>query len=66
MSTPGLAYSVTWPTHPDLTTATDAERDLDDWYRNQHLDMLSMVRGYVRSTRYRLVRGLVEYPGVRE
>lgn len=29
------------------------EEDLDAWYRKQHLDMLSMCRGYVRSTRYR-------------
>lgn len=29
------------------------EDDLDAWYRKQHLDMLSMCRGYRRSTRYR-------------
>ena len=28
------------------------EADLDAWYRKQHLDMLSMCRGYRRSTRY--------------
>jgi len=33
-------------------TGTDAE--LDDWYRKQHLDMLSMVQGYRRSTRWKL------------
>lgn len=32
---------------------TEAEADLDAWYRKQHLDMLSMCRGYRRSTRYR-------------
>lgn len=31
----------------------EAEADLDAWYRKQHLDMLSMCRGYRRSTRYR-------------
>ncbi|KAE9971890.1 hypothetical protein BLS_003330 [Venturia inaequalis] len=28
------------------------EGELDDWYRRQHLDMLSMIKGYHRSTRY--------------
>ncbi|KAK0650828.1 hypothetical protein DIS24_g6418 [Lasiodiplodia hormozganensis] len=32
----------------------DAERDFDAWYRLQHLDMLSTVAGYRRSTRYKL------------
>ena len=30
------------------------EKDFDEWYRKQHLDMLSMVPGYRRSTRYQL------------
>lgn len=33
--------------------ATSAE-EFDEWYRKQHLDMLSMTDGYVRSNRYRL------------
>ncbi|OJD35464.1 alpha beta protein [Diplodia corticola] len=32
----------------------DPEHDLDAWYRLQHLDMLSTVKGYRRSTRYKL------------
>lgn len=35
----------------------DAERDLDEWYRKQHLDMLSMCTGYRRGTRYRRIDG---------
>ncbi|KAJ9643940.1 hypothetical protein H2201_006571 [Coniosporium apollinis] len=31
-----------------------AEDEIDEWYRKQHLDMLSMCRGYRRSTRYKL------------
>jgi hypothetical protein len=30
------------------------DEDFDDWYRKQHLDMLSMVPGFRRSTRYKL------------
>ena len=29
------------------------EQDLDDWYRKQHLDMMSMARNYRRTTRYK-------------
>lgn len=29
------------------------EEDFDEWYRKQHLDMLSMCKGYRRCTRYR-------------
>ncbi len=29
------------------------EQDFDDWYRKQHLDVLSMCRGYRRTTRYK-------------
>lgn len=32
----------------------EAEAEVDTWYRKQHLDVLSMCRGYRRSTRYRL------------
>jgi len=31
--------------------------EFDEWYRKQHLDMLSMVDGYHRSTRYKLAPG---------
>ncbi|KAK3053395.1 hypothetical protein LTR09_005564 [Extremus antarcticus] len=31
--------------------------DFEDWYRKQHLDMLSMCRGYRRTTRYKRVDG---------
>lgn len=32
--------------------------DLEDWYRCQHLDMLSMVPGYRRGTRYKLLSSM--------
>lgn len=35
----------------------EQETDLDDWYRKQHLDMMSMARNYRRSTRYKRVDG---------
>jgi hypothetical protein len=31
----------------------EQQQELDDWYRKQHLDMLSMCKGYRRSTRYK-------------
>jgi hypothetical protein len=31
------------------------EKDFDAWYRTQHLDMLSMIPGYRRGTRYRRI-----------
>jgi len=31
------------------------DEELDEWYRKQHLDMLSMVTGFRRSTRYKLI-----------
>jgi len=31
-----------------------SDEDFDDWYRKQHLDMLSMCDGYLRTTRYKL------------
>lgn len=34
--------------------ADGADEDFDEWYRKQHLDMLSMVPGFRRSTRYKL------------
>ena len=33
------------------------ERDFDEWYRKQHLDMLSMIPGYRRCTRYKRIDG---------
>ncbi|EOD47858.1 Alpha beta hydrolase fold protein [Neofusicoccum parvum] len=33
----------------------EAEKDFDAWYRLQHLDMLSTISGYRRSTRYKLM-----------
>ena len=33
------------------------EQDFEDWYRKQHLDMLSMCRGYRRTTRYKRMDG---------
>ena len=31
------------------------ERDFDEWYRKQHLDVLSMIPGYRRCTRYKRI-----------
>lgn len=36
-----------------MEPAADQEQDFEEWYRKQHLDMLSMCRGYRRSTRYK-------------
>jgi hypothetical protein len=33
------------------------DEDFDNWYRMQHLDMISMCKGYVRTTRYKLLEG---------
>ncbi|MCJ1300733.1 hypothetical protein MMC08_003530, partial [Hypocenomyce scalaris] len=33
------------------------DEDFDEWYRKQHLDMLSLGTGYIRSTRYKLAAG---------
>ncbi|KAF4991534.1 hypothetical protein FDECE_14008 [Fusarium decemcellulare] len=38
----------------DPAEGDEAEKDFDAWYRLQHLDMLSMVSGYRRTTRYKL------------
>lgn len=35
--------------------AAGLDKEFDEWYRKQHLDMLSMVFGYRRSTRYNLL-----------
>ena len=35
----------------------EAEKDFEDWYRKQHLDMMSMVRNYRRTTRYKRMDG---------
>jgi len=34
--------------------AEGGDEEFDEWYRKQHLDMLSMVTGFRRSTRYQL------------
>lgn len=31
------------------------DEEFDEWYRKQHMDMLSTVPGFRRSTRYKLV-----------
>ncbi|KAK5045418.1 hypothetical protein LTR84_009282 [Exophiala bonariae] len=38
-----------------LDPAEGAEKDFNDWYRLQHLDMLSTCPGYRRSFRYKLL-----------
>jgi hypothetical protein len=35
-----------------IEPAAGTEAEFDEWYRKQHLDMLSMLDGYRRSTRY--------------
>ncbi len=40
-----------------MEPAETEEQDFEDWYRKQHLDMLSMCRGYRRTTRYKRVDG---------
>lgn len=37
-----------------MTPAEGADAEFDEWYRKQHLDMLSMVSGYRRTTRWKL------------
>jgi len=37
--------------------ADNTDVEFDEWYRKQHLDMLSMVSGFRRSTRYKRVDG---------
>ncbi|KAF2091205.1 hypothetical protein K490DRAFT_62526 [Saccharata proteae CBS 121410] len=39
-----------------MTPAPSTHSDFESWYRLQHLDMLSTVPGYHRSTRYQLTR----------
>lgn len=36
----------------------EQQADFEDWYRKQHLDMLSMCKGYRRTTRYRRTDGV--------
>ena len=36
----------------------EQEKDREDWYRKQHLDMLAMCRGYRRTTRYKRLDGV--------
>ncbi|KAF4625432.1 hypothetical protein G7Y89_g12735 [Cudoniella acicularis] len=31
------------------------EQDFDDWYRKEHLEMIAPTRGYLRTTRYKLL-----------
>ena len=38
-------------------SSKEQEQDFEDWYKMQHLDMLSMCRGYLRCTRYRRLDG---------
>ena len=40
-----------------MEPAKGQDQDFDDWYRKQHLDMLSMCRGFLRSTRYKKLNG---------
>ncbi|TKA62772.1 hypothetical protein B0A49_09097 [Cryomyces minteri] len=40
-----------------MEPAEGTDEEFDEWYRKQHLDMLSMVRGYRRTTRYKLAPG---------
>lgn len=40
-----------------MEPAEGEEADFDEWYRKQHLDMLSMCRGYRRTTRYKRLDG---------
>ena len=41
-----------------MEPAEDGDDDFDEWYRKQHLDMLSMCRGYRRTTRYKRIDGV--------
>jgi len=38
-----------------LTPEKGTDQDFDDWYRQEHLEDLSKVTGYVRSRRYKLI-----------
>lgn len=50
-----------------MKPAAGKDDDFDAWYRKQHLDMLSMCRGYVRTTRYRsLAEGYPPYLALHE
>ncbi|KAF2733819.1 hypothetical protein EJ04DRAFT_494675 [Polyplosphaeria fusca] len=42
-----------------LQPRAGGERDFEAWYREEHLERLSRVRGYVRSRRYRVVDATV-------
>ncbi|KAF1808259.1 hypothetical protein P152DRAFT_517702 [Eremomyces bilateralis CBS 781.70] len=35
----------------------ETEKDLDAWYREEHLALLAKCTGYIRSTRYQLIPG---------
>ncbi|KAK4994105.1 hypothetical protein LTR66_005790 [Elasticomyces elasticus] len=43
-----------------MEPAEGGDEEFDEWYNKQHLDMLSMCRGYQQTTRYKLVTGLLE------
>ncbi|OCL11910.1 hypothetical protein AOQ84DRAFT_313094 [Glonium stellatum] len=38
-----------------MEPAEGGDDELDEWYRKQHHDMVSMCKGYRRSTRYRVI-----------
>ena len=40
-----------------MEPAEGQDQEFDEWYRKQHLDMLSMCRGFLRSTRYKKLNG---------
>lgn len=48
----GKALRTVW-----VEPAANGDEEFEEWYRKQHLDMLSMVRGFRRSTRYRRLDG---------
>lgn len=41
-----------------MEPAEGEDEDFDEWYRKQHLDILSMCRGYRRTTRYKRIDGV--------
>lgn len=41
-----------------MEPAEDGEADFEDWYRKQHLDMMAMCTGYLRTTRYQRIDGV--------
>jgi hypothetical protein len=43
-----------------LSPAEGSDEDFDKWYREEHLFELSKCKGYTRTKRYNLVRGVPE------